>query len=183
MLLSYLKLVDLVERGVIENVPYENINGCSIDLTLGRYIQTENSMVHGVSTRVNLKNKEVLNTTRIDLDKSEFLLAPNAFILAQTEQVFHLPNHIAAEFKLKSSLARCGLNHALAGWCDPGWNSSVLTLELKNITRKHTLILEKGMKIGQIIFYEVEPVPDDVSYGAVGQYNGDKQATNSKGLR
>ena len=185
MLLSYKHLITLVNAGVVTNVTHDMINGCSIDLTLGRYLEIEskgdNAENRGL---VDLKNKDTINTRRIDLDLGgPHYMMPGSFLLAQTEQVFNLPDNIAAEYKLKSSLARCGLNHALAGWCDPGWHGSVLTLELKNITQLHFLKLERHMKIGQIIFYQVEKVPSQVSYRNVGQYNNDKEVTSSKGLR
>jgi dCTP deaminase len=86
--------------------------------------------------------------------------------------MFFLPNNLSAEYKTKSTMARNGLDHALAGWCDAGWNSSVLTLELKNQTRNHHIILKPGMKIGQMIFHRHEDA-GYFSYSAKGSYNGD----------
>lgn len=110
-------------------------------------------------------------------------LQPGEFILAQTVEEFYLPNNIAAEFRLKSSVARAGLDQALAVWCDPGWNGSVLTVELRNNTRYHVLVLEAGMKIGQVVFFKGEPVPDEASYAVRGQYNNDKSVTANKGVK
>lgn len=110
-------------------------------------------------------------------------MQPGEFILAQTIEEFYLPNDIAAEFRLKSSVARVGLDQALAVWCDPGWNSSVLTVELRNNTRYHVLVLEAGMKIGQVVFFKGEPVPDEASYAVRGQYNNDKIVTGNKGVK
>jgi deoxycytidine triphosphate deaminase len=45
------------------------------------------------------------------------------------------------------------------------------------------LKIRAGMKIGQMIFWKGEPVPEDASYYLKGQYNHDKQAQPSKGLR
>ena len=112
-----------------------------------------------------------------------YVLEPSEFILASSRETFNLPGHIACEYKLKSSLARCGLQHMLAGWCDPGWNGSKLTLELKNVTRYHYLVLREGMKIGQMVFFECAPVPVEHDYAAKGQYNGQTTVTGSKGLK
>ncbi len=182
-LLSYEKLKMLVRRSVISNITEDMINAASIDLTLGRYLQIESNPLEienkGI---VHLKRKDTISVIEIDLLLDPHHMLPGSFLLAQTEQVFNLPDNIAAEYKLKSSLARSGLNHALAGWCDPGWNGSVLTLELKNTTNNHVLVLEQGMKIGQIIFYEVEKVPNYASYKVMGRYNQDKKVTASRGL-
>lgn len=66
--------------------------------------------------------------------------------------------------------------------CDPGWHGSVLTLELSNSLRYHSLRLRPGMRIGQMIFLRGEPVPESASYASRGKYNGDSQAQQSKGL-
>jgi dCTP deaminase len=110
----------------------------------------------------------------VDITDSSYELQPNEFILAQTLEIFNLPDNICAEFKLKSSGARTGLENALATWCDCGWHGSVLTLELKNFLRYHTLKLTAGMPIGQMIFYRVPMVPKERSYATIGRYNKDK---------
>ena len=40
-LLTYTELVKLVDNGVIRGVPRENINGASIDITLGKWVMVE----------------------------------------------------------------------------------------------------------------------------------------------
>ena len=81
------------------------------------------------------------------------------------------PNNVAIEFK--PSLARCGLGHLLAGWRDPGWNNSVLTLEIVNHLRHHYLKLRPGQPIGKIIFWHGRGVPAHASYATRCQYNHD----------
>lgn len=167
-LLSYNELVSLVEVGVID-APIENINPCSIDVRLGEnlIIETENKNI------IDLSKRESFLSCNWKMDKDGYCLAPGEFILAHTVEVFNLPNDIAAEFKLKSSGARIGLENALATWCDPGWNGSTLTLELKNLLRYQSIRLRPGDKIGQMIFKRVNPVPEDRSYAKVGRYNND----------
>jgi dCTP deaminase len=111
-----------------------------------------------------------------------YVMKPGEFVLASTREVFHLPDDVACEFKLKSSLARAGLQHALASFGDPGFNKSVLTLELSNSLRAHWLRLTPGQLIGQILFYRVEMVPTHASYALRGKYNGDLKTAASKGL-
>jgi dCTP deaminase len=77
-------------------------------------------------------------------------------------------------------MARIGLEHLNAGWCDAGWNNSVLTLELKNMTQYHTIMLQKGDKIGQMVFFEHEPVPHERSYAVRGRYNNDSTVSGVK---
>ena len=103
-------------------------------------------------------------------EEDPYYLAPSEFVLAETIEVFNLPDDISAQFVLKSSRARSGLNHALAGWCDPGWHGSKLTLELKNERRYHGLSLYPNMKIGQMVFHRMSNVPA-LSYAVTGNYN------------
>jgi len=177
-LISHNELVELVEQGVID-APLENINGTSIDITLGDKILIEKTIHINV---VDLKLKHTLSTFEFDINEG-YILSPNEFILATTQETFNLPNNISAEYKLKSSIARSGLQHLLAGWCDPGWSNSKLTLELKNVTQHHKLLLKPGMKIGQIVFWKCIPVPDHANYAQTGQYNDQKTVTGSKGIK
>lgn len=179
MVLSYNELVELVESGGVENVPLENINGASIDLTLDTPVLFEGARCDWI---VRLADKDTPEMERNHGDT--FHLYPRAFCLASTEQVFHLPDDVACQFVLKSSLARAGLNHLMAGWCDPTWNNSALTMELHNVLSHHTLVLERGMKIGQMVFFRTtSPVPQHAAYASRGQYNGDRSVSASKGLR
>lgn len=180
-LLTYVELVELVRRGVIEGAHPDHINGASIDITLGDTVYVEGPP-HGGYTVVDLAAKETPNMVATPF-KDYFDLAPGQFCLASSREMFNLPNDIAAEFKLKSSGARAGLDAALALFCDPGWHGSVLTLELYNNLCYHHLRLRPGMKIGQMIFMRGTPVPAFADYAARGNYNGDKSATPSKGIR
>src|SRR5262249_10435549 len=160
--------------GVVENCPRELINGASIDVTLGAKILRELSPPHDVEDAVDellhgpsrvarwpidFRARQPLRVEEIVLGNKAYQLAPGEFILAATEQLFHLPPDIAMELRMKSSAARIGINHSLAGWADPTWHGSALTLELKNETRYHTLLLRPGDRIAQVIFHRCAPVP------------------------
>jgi deoxycytidine triphosphate deaminase len=172
-LLSYTELLELQKAGVITNSLPEHVNSTSIDITLGNKILYESRNEHVVDIR---KRESLLGMREwmfADADDDYYSLEPGEFILAQSEQVFNLPDWISAEYKLKSSLARTGVDHANAGWCDAGWHGSVLTLELKNMTRRHTVKLRQGDKIGQMVFFKHTSVPEWASYAKRGRYNGD----------
>lgn len=196
-LITFVELCEKITGGLLvapssnpppfNKIPIGNINAASVDVRLGQTFLRE-VRPDGVSLRpsnyVSLFDKGELPMVKETLAWGERLyLQPGEFILAQTVEEFYLPNNIAAEFRLKSSVARAGLDQALAVWCDPGWNGSVLTIELRNNTRYHVLVLEAGMKIGQIVFFKGEPVPDEASYAVRGQYNNDKSVTANKGVK
>lgn len=179
-LVSYDGLVRLVEDGVITGVDPANINGASIDITLHNEIMSECE----TGGDVHLYNKENITTELMMIpDGSCAGLAPGDFILASSVEFFNLPDNIAAIYVCKSSMARNGLNHLNAGFCDPTWHGSRLTLELHNVTRHHTLLLKPGQKIGQMIFMECDPVPDGEGYNVKGNYNQQQTVTASKGIQ
>ena len=170
------QILDLIKEGVVENAKPEAINGSSLDLHLGRFIlvetMPESHKFTGLNKVVSLKQKDSLCMTRIDLEQAKhFILRPGQFILAETAEKFNLPLDISAEYKLKSSMARIGMEHLNAGWCDPGWHGSVLTLEFRNLTTFHEIELLPGDRIGQVIFYKHQEVEYDNSYAARGRYN------------
>lgn len=182
MLLSHNRLVELVALGAISGVKHEQINSASIDITLGDKIMRELSPYDYSGRKfIELSKRQPLDMGPAMPDPDGVIwIEPGEFVLAQSQQIFNLPNNISAEYKLKSSMARIGLEHLNAGWCDAGWNGSVLTLELKNMTRRHAIGLRAGDAIGQIVFFEHEPVPADRSYAARGRYNNDKQVEGIK---
>ena len=108
-LLSYRRLRELVESGVI-NADVENINGASIDITLG-----DKLLVEYAGRYVDLAAKDNIEVAEmVFTQESPFVLVPGQFVLASSVETFNLPNNIAGEYKLKSSMARNGLQHLLA---------------------------------------------------------------------
>ena len=145
------------------------INPASLDVRLGDHIMIE------LESQQDLHPADIINHTK----ENPYLLYPDEFILAQTLEVFNIPDTVSGQFALKSSLARSGFEHLLAGWIDPGFNNSVLTLELKNARKHQPLPLWPGMRIGQIIFMQMASTPD-VSYRDSGRYNNDLTVTQCK---
>ena len=115
-LLSYNRLCELVEQGVITNVEHDQINATSIDLTLGENVlyerlhPTAHTMIHrGIQqriTRVSLSDRTPLFMGPHNLEQDgAFLLLPGRFMLAQSAQTFNLPNNISAEYFIRSAIA------------------------------------------------------------------------------
>ena len=184
-LMTYKALVEVVNNGWLDGADYDLINGASIDVRLGDTFLLENDPLDYKHKYVDLCDKETPSMSRITFneDKDEPVhLHPGQFVLAETAEIFNLPDHVACEFKLKSSAARAGLNHSLAGWGDPGFNNATLTLELQNVLEYHTLLLRPGMKIGQVVFWQGKSVPTQHSYATKGRYNNQRGPTESKGV-
>lgn len=143
-------------------VPFieERLNPASYDVALGDNImfevaETPEMIRHSIKTH----SKE-----------DPYWLQPGEFILAETQELFNFTDDLAGQFVLKSSRARQGYQHMLAGWIDPGFNGSVLTLEIKNVRQKHRLPIWPGMLIGQIVVFMMAETVEQ-SYSVKGHYN------------
>jgi dCTP deaminase len=184
-LLTYTELLELVDNGTLKNSDPDLVNAASIDIRMGESMLKESDIVRD-GRDVDLANKEspwMMMAKKFGIrDDVYWVLYPGEFALVHSMEVFNLPDWLACEYKLKSSLARAGLDHALAGWADPGFHDASLTLEIKNNLQRHNLILRPGMKIGQMVFWRGESVPADASYAVRGRYNGQSEPTTSKGV-
>ena len=145
------------------------VNPASLDVRLG-----ENLLVELPSTP-KLMPFSIAGHT----EKDPFMLQPHEFILAETVEEFKLPDCIAGQLALKSSRAREGIEHLLAGYIDPGYCGR-LTLELQNARMMHPVALWPGMRIAQIVFHRMTMLPAK-DYSMTGRYQGDKAVQGSRG--
>jgi dCTP deaminase len=161
----------LCERGFLVQ-PYlaELVNPASIDVRLGTNLLVEKIGHH----RMEPYSLEGFT------QEMPFYLAQGRFVLAETMETFNVPDDYAGQFALKSSRAREGFEHLMAGYIDPGFHGSKLTLELCNARRYHPLVMWPGMRIGQIVWHRMSRVPAH-SYRHVGRYNNDPKVQRSKG--
>lgn len=187
-LLTYNELVKLWEANVLtyadgSRIPKEHINGASIDITLGNVFKEEVVPEAFSDSFFDLREGDDSFREVVIPNGDYFILHAKEFILAETREFFNLPDDVACEYKLKSSLARCGLQHLLAGWGDPSWYGSTMTLEFVNARRYKLMQLYPGMKIGQVVFWRGEAVPESQLYRHRGQYNNQSKAQGSKGVK
>lgn len=138
----------------------ELLNPASIDVLLGDYLMVE------LPEDPQLQRISIADCSK----ESPYMLQPHQFVLAETQETFRLPDSISAQFVLKSSRAREGYENLLAGWCDPGWHGSKLTLELVNARKFHPIPLYPNLKIGQMVFFKMSNIPIH-SYAITGRYN------------
>jgi len=183
-LLSAVALKSLIDRGILEGSKFEHINATSIDIVLGRTIKVERIPIFdGTVPVIDMLDKSGAQFDTIEMDDEGYVVPPGGVLLAHSVEIFNLPNWLSAEYKLKSTQARNFFDHLNAGWCDAGWNGSVLTLEFVNHMRFHATRIKPGMKCGQVVFFEHEEVPNDKSYATMGQYNGHTTVMHGLGLK
>jgi len=140
----------------IQPFTVQQLNPASYDVTVGNSVKLCAS--HGfVDLPFNNEGYVVVN--------------PGECVLVSTTELIALPNRVAAEFILKSSIARHFFQHMNAGWCDPGWHGH-LTMEYVNLSPRH-FMLHKNMRIGQMVFHKLEAPNKPYN----GKYNGQIEAT------
>lgn len=169
MILCDTEIRALCDEGLVDPYDPALVNPASLDVRLGENLLVEIEQ-DALMQPFSLKGYT---------EDHPFLLPPKEFILAETVETFFLPAFLAGQFALKSSRARAGIEHLMAGYCDPGWQGSKLTLELQNARAIHPVALWPGMRIGQIVFHVMSKTPAE-DYSIVGHYNFDQQVTASK---
>ena len=169
MILPDIEILSLVRRDLVTPFDPELVNPASLDVRLGENLWVE------LPTTTSLVPYSIAGYTK----EKPFALQPHEFVLAETLEEFRLPDCIAGQLALKSSRAREGIEHLLAGYIDPGYCGR-LTLELQNARMMHPVALWPGMRIAQIVFHRMSMLPAK-AYSQTGRYQGDKAVQGSKG--
>jgi dCTP deaminase len=163
------EIFNLAKRGLVTPFHQELVNPASLDVRLGEKLLVE------------MPQSPALLPYSIAGHSQEnpFMLQPHEFVLAETMEEFKLPDCVAGQLALKSSRAREGIEHLLAGYIDPGYEGR-LTLELQNARAMHPVALWPGMRIAQIVFHKMSMLPGK-SYALTGRYQNDTAVQASKG--
>jgi len=140
------------------------VNPASIDIRVGNTVMRENAW----------DEDQVWERIQLEGDRTIYL-APKEPCLIATMEVITIPNGYVGCVFLKSSRAREGYDHALAGWIDPGW-SGIITLEIRNILKHHSIPIYRGLKIAQLIVIKCSG-PSDFPYS--GKYKGAQEVMAS----
>ena len=137
------------------------INPASINLRIGTAVQVEAES--GRLQEIDLRDFTAAHP---------FWVQPGEWLLTHTAELITLPPNMEAEVCLRSSAARAGWDHCLAGYVDPGW-SGKLTLEFQNVRRYKQLPLYPGQQLCQLRlrYLSTDPV---THYGQTGRYQGDQ---------
>ena len=185
--IAYKWLIPCPKIPMIAPYVQHQVNAASYDLRLGDKLKIAKVVEYELKSfwiddKIYTMKVPLKPTEWIDIELSngfEYWMQDDDFILSETEPIFHIPRNVSAQFALKSSRGREGYEHALAGYIDPAWHSSKLTVELHKIN-PNPVVLHKGLLIGQVIFTRCDAQPIH-AYDERGRYNGDNGVMESKG--
>lgn len=92
-----------------------------------------------------------------------FIIHPNEFALATTQEYVKVPDDLVARVEGRSSMGRLGVTmHVTAGYVDPGFEGKI-TLEISNIGAM-PVALYPGQRVCQLVF-ETMTTPAELPYG------------------
>ena len=92
-----------------------------------------------------------------------FIILPNEFALATTQEYVKVPDDLVARVEGRSSMGRLGVTmHVTAGYVDPGFEGRI-TLEISNIGAM-PVALYPGQRVCQLVF-ETMTTPAELPYG------------------
>ena len=92
-----------------------------------------------------------------------FIIHPNEFALATTQEYVKVPDDLVARVEGRSSMGRLGVTmHVTAGYVDPGFEGRI-TLEISNIGAM-PVALYPGQRVRQLVF-ETMTTPAELPYG------------------
>ena len=165
MIVSDLGIKKLIKKGYLPKGL--KIGPSSIDLTLANSFSWPDPENKKIILGEPVKHK-IIKT-------NQFILKPNDFVLASTNEIIRVPDYMAAYVEGRSSIGRLGLQVQNAGFIDAGFHGQI-TLELDNQSA-FPIILNKGVRICQIVFLKME---NNAEKPYAGKYKGQSGATPSK---
>ena len=167
---TILEKIKQKEITITPNPTMEQIQPSSIDLRLGNEF-----LLPHIDVPIDVKNGsphyEKVNCNILQLP-------PKSFVLGTTIEKVKLPPNLIGRVEGRSSIGRLGVTiHITAGFIDCGFEGQI-TLEIANLSN-NTVYLYEGMRVCQLVFEEVDTVPNRV-YGECGnKYQGQEGVTGS----
>lgn len=149
-----------MSQGGLNPADFSLVNPASVNLRIGTTLVVESP--GGGTYEVDITENHVGNP---------FLVDPGEWILTHTQEIVTLTDKMEAEVCLRSSAARAGWQHALAGYIDPGWSGRI-TLEFQNVRRFQVLPIYPGLQLCQLRVRGLDLAPSS-NYSQTGRYQGD----------
>ena len=165
-ILSDKTIKEYLEKGKLAIEPLEDekqIQPSSVDMRLG-----DEFKVFKVIRKPFIDPKDpedvasYMESTKVEPGEA-FIIHPNEFALATTNEYVKVPEDLVARGECRSSMVRLGVTmHVTAGFIDPGFEGKI-TLEISNIGAM-PVALYPGQRVCQIVF-ETMTTPSEIPYG------------------
>jgi deoxycytidine triphosphate deaminase len=151
------KLARFVRQTVSNHSPWLIRHGC-LDVCLDNLIWQEKESAEPITSLVQLPPEDEIFDEQYLPYLGHYLLKPGEFVKARTVEAFDTRGQaVSGMFSLRSRYAQAGLEQSTSVWIQPDRFTGQLILELKNFSRYRTLLLEPGLAVGQVHFFEGKP--------------------------
>ena len=145
MILSDEKLLELIKSGYIPGDVH--LGPCSVDLTLAEDYLVPYPPEDVPYTTINAEFPHRLAPV------ASTILYPQKFVLASTNELIKIPNHMCGVIHGRSSVGRLGIQVQNAGFIDAGFVGQI-TLELVNQSNM-PIVLNPNMRICQLVIHQL----------------------------
>ncbi|ACY75813.1 predicted protein [Cyanophage PSS2] len=163
---------------LVDGFDRERVNQATYNMRLGDRVVVEAGEIIADMGRFENHDRLFLPDGLVELDISNateerpLYIAPGQWILSEVSEVIRIPKQCEAQVLLRSSAARRGWDHAIAGYVDPGYEGR-LTLEFVNCRRYRSLPVYPGLELVQLKITLLPNTPNS-SYAETGRYFGDE---------
>lgn len=168
------EIQDFAIRGGIEPFAQDQVNPASYNLRIGNTAKIEQPFHMADEYETTWRKPLYQDIDLTDYTAEDpFWLPPGGWILTDVLETIRIPADHEAQVILRSSAARRGWDHALAGYVDPGYEGK-LTLEFVNCLNYSPLPIYPGLRLVQLRICKLSAAPDR-HYGMTGRYqNADR---------
>lgn len=164
---TYLKQLDY---------PDAQVNPASVDLTLGEHAVIFDWPWHyRLLWRLTRQERWRKRKRTVNIANG-YHLVPGQMALLHSNEWVSIPDNMSALLTLKSSRGREGLDHAMAGWFDPGFEGEAV---FEVYAHAHPVPIRQGLKFAQLIYLQTEP-PNQPYRGNYQHQTGPKMSWTEK---
>ena len=149
--------------------PIENIGPASVDLSLANNIVSKYFLGEKTYT---MEGRPFFEERIVLASNGTIIMMPHVFYLCSSQEYIYVPPTHCAMVQMRSSPARRGLGHKVAGFVDPGFHGQI-TFEL---TADIPIELAYGERIAQIIYMRLTELTERPY---IGKYNGQTGPTEA----
>ena len=169
-------------NGGVRNFDEKLVNSASIDLRMSEFVARPITVANGwcdPNQAIRYGDKAAMSNLWGEVHRfEELVFYPGEPVLMASMEYITIPDDACGLLFSKSTFGRCLVEHAHAGFFDPGF-SGTGTFEFFHVG-KRPIIFRPGDRVVQLVLLGMESVPASL-YGETGRYQGQVLPTGPKG--
>ena len=158
------------------------VNPASLDLRMSEFVARPITVANGwcdANQAVRYGDKEAMKTLWGEVQRfEELILYPGEPVLMASMERIKIPDNACGLLFSKSTFGRCLVEHAHAGFFDPGFDGTG-TFEFFHVG-KRPITFKPGDRVVQLVLLDMVNMPSQL-YGETGRYQGQVLPTAPRG--